>query len=166
MTTKVKQLVLLWWKASLYTEEMPLYTVKQVVLFWQNGSDTLKQSITIPNTLISNRLNQIVILFSKIAFFFWRNHQHSFYDLICKVTFYEIIYQISLSHPNHYPRYQKTMRTNTAEEKRLKSQRPPLIHPHWSIQSAGKSTNKTRSVSQKCCIVSRFSFLFPIFVPK
>ena len=39
LTAKVKQLVLVYWKTPLYTKEMPLYIVKQVVLLLQNGID-------------------------------------------------------------------------------------------------------------------------------
>ena len=95
LTTKVKQLVLLWWKASLYTEEMPLYKVKQVVLLKQKGSDTFNLSITMPNMLVFNMLKQEVILFSKMIIFFWSNYQHSFYNLIWKLIIYKIIYSSS-----------------------------------------------------------------------
>ena len=69
-------------KASLYTEEMPLYKVKQVVLLKQKGSDTFNLSITMPNMLVFNMLKQKVILFSKMIIFIWSNYQHSFYNLI------------------------------------------------------------------------------------
>ena len=48
---KVKQVVLVWKKVSLNTEEVPLYTAKQVVLLSQNSSDTSRKSITISNML-------------------------------------------------------------------------------------------------------------------
>jgi hypothetical protein len=39
-------------EVPLNTEEVPLYTAKQVVLLSQNSSDTSRKSITTPNVLI------------------------------------------------------------------------------------------------------------------
>ncbi len=63
---------------------MPLYKVKQVVLLWQNGSDTSKKSITMSNILIFSLLKQLVILYSKPMIFFWSNYQQSFSNLTRK----------------------------------------------------------------------------------
>jgi len=38
-------------KVPINTEEVPLYTAKQVVLLSQNSSDTLRKSITMSNML-------------------------------------------------------------------------------------------------------------------
>jgi len=40
---KAKQVVLVWRKVPINTEEVPLYTAKQVVLLSQNSSDTFKK---------------------------------------------------------------------------------------------------------------------------
>ena len=71
---------------------MPLYKVKQVVLLWQNSSDTSRESITMPNMFIFSLLKQIVILYSKMTIFFWSYYQLSSYNLTRKLIIYEIIY--------------------------------------------------------------------------
>jgi hypothetical protein len=48
---KVKQLVLVWKKVPLNTEEVPLYIVKQLVLLSQNSSVRLQQTYTKYNVL-------------------------------------------------------------------------------------------------------------------
>ena len=50
------------WKVPLNTEEVPLYTAKQVVLLSQNSSDTSRKSVTMSNALIICQLSCIVTL--------------------------------------------------------------------------------------------------------
>ena len=55
------------WKVPLNTEEVPLYTAKQVVLLSQNSSDTSRKSVTMSNALIICQLSCIVTLCAKIG---------------------------------------------------------------------------------------------------